>query len=103
MEHEKETIEIEVIEIEVFAREGKPVPKDKHYKIRVDKEIFVIHKPTITGREILELVHKTPNVYNLYQHFHHGQTELIEPDRVVDLTAPGVERFSTMKIENTEG
>jgi hypothetical protein len=56
METNKKTDEIEVIEIEVFAKAGKPVPKGKHYRIRVDKETFVVRHETITGKEILTLV-----------------------------------------------
>ena len=101
METKKE--DVEIIEVEAFAKEGKPVPKDKHYRIRIDKEIKVVDQATITGKEILALVGKTPQQYNLYQHFHKAQTEIVPPDKIVDLTAPGVERFTTMKIENTEG
>jgi CRISPR/Cas system-associated endonuclease Cas3-HD len=101
MEQNKE--EIEIIEIEVFAKERKPVPKQKRYRIRIDKELKVVEQATITGKDILALVGKTPQQYNLYQHFHKAQTEIVPPEKVVDLTAPGVERFTTMKIENTEG
>ncbi|MHB8871891.1 MAG: multiubiquitin domain-containing protein [Candidatus Doudnabacteria bacterium] len=103
METNNEKVEIEIIEIEIFARENKPVPKGKKYKIRVDKENFDIPTETITGQGILDLVKKSSDSYNLYQHFHGAQTKIIKPDDIVDLTAPGVERFSTMKIENTEG
>lgn len=103
MQSNDDKTDFEVIEIEVFAREGKPVPKNKHYKIRVDKEIKVVRQHTISGREILALVGKTPEQYHLYQHFHKSQTKLIQPDEVVDLTIHGIERFTTLKIENTEG
>lgn len=93
----------EIIEVEIYAREGKEVPKKKKYKIRVDKEKFTISNETISGLEILSLVHKQSESFYIYQHFHKGQTKLIKPEDIVDLTAPGVERFSTMKIENTEG
>lgn len=96
-------IEEDVIDVEEFARAGKPVPKGKRYRIRIDKEKFVVSQPTITGKELLSLVGKTPDKYNVYLHVHGGQTKLIKPDEKVDLTAPGVERFTTMKIENTEG
>ncbi len=101
----EEIVEIveEIIDIEEYAKAGKPVHKDKKYRIRVDKDHFVLHHHEITGRAILELVHKTPDKYRLYQHFHRGQTKVVQPDQVVDLTARGVERFTTMKIENTEG
>jgi hypothetical protein len=96
-------VEDAVIDVEEFARAGKPVPKEKRYRIRVDKEKFVVTQPTISGSELLALVGKTPDKYNVYLHVHGGQTKLIKPDEKVDLTEPGVERFTTMKIENTEG
>lgn len=98
-----EVIEVEIIEIEVYAREGKPVPRGKHYRIRVDKEPFVVKRPKITREEILSLVDKRPQLYQVYQHIRGGQTKIIKPGEHVDLTEPGVERFTTLKIENTEG
>ena len=95
--------EEEVIDIEEFARAGKPVPKDKKYRIRIDKDKYVVEKSTLTGAEILGLAGKTADQYNLYQHVHGAQTKPVKPEDPVDLTAPGVERFTTMKRENTEG
>jgi hypothetical protein len=93
----------DVIDLEAFARESKPVPKAKSYRIRIDKEHYVVHQPSMTGTEILALAGKTPDKYHLYEHFHGGQTKVIQPTDRVDFTGPGVERFTTMKIENTEG
>jgi hypothetical protein len=93
----------EIIEVEEYARAGKPVPKAKRYRIRVDKERFVVQQSTIGGQEILALVHKTPQSHQLYQHIRSGQTRIVQPSEFVDLTAPGIERFTTLKIENTEG
>jgi len=97
------TAEAEVIDIETFAREGKTVPKGKRYRIRIDKEFKVLEQETITGREILGLVGKTPEAYHLYEHIRGGQTRTIQANDVIDVTAPGVERFTTLKKENTEG
>jgi hypothetical protein len=101
--HKASTEEVDIIDIEAYAREGKPVPKGKRYRIRIDKETKVVNQPSITGTEILSLVGKTPDAYYLYEHARKGQTRLIQPDEVVDLTVPGVERFTTLKKENTEG
>jgi hypothetical protein len=98
-----EVIEVEIIEIEVYAREGRPVPRGKHYRIRVDKEHFVVRQPMITREEILALVDKRPQLYQVYQHVRGGQTKIIKSGEHVDLTEPGIERFTTLKIENTEG
>jgi len=99
-----EVIEIiEIVEIEEFAKRGEHVPHAKHYAFRVDKERVVVTTPTITGTEILAKVGKTPEAFKLYQHKRHHQPVLIGPHEVVDLRAHGVERFTTMPKDTTEG
>lgn len=102
-EIEKEQLDEEVIDVEAFAKAGKKVPPAKRYQIRVDKEKVIVDTATIKGKEILGRVGKTPDQYNLYQHVRGGQTKPIASEDTVDLTKPGVERFTTMKIENQEG
>ena len=92
----------EVIDIEVYAKEGKKVPKDREYKIRVDKTQYTVSSATLTGREILTLVGKTPEQFILRQKIN-GQVVRIELNQVVDFTEPGVERFMTIPNEVTEG
>jgi hypothetical protein len=95
---------IEIIDLEIFAREGRHVPHHMHYKIRVDKEYFVVTSPTITGREILEISHHTPpEHFRLDQQFKGGTTRKIELSETVDLTTPGIERFRTLPLDQTEG
>lgn len=101
-ENENEQME-EVIDVEAYAKAGKKVQPGKRYQIRVDKERIVVDTATITGRQILAEVGKTHETHNLYQHIRGGQTKTIGARAVVDLTEPGVERFTTMKIENQEG
>jgi E2/UBC family protein E/multiubiquitin len=95
---------IEIVELEEHAkRHGTHAPHAKHYAFRVDKTRVVVDMPTITGREILAKVGKTPEQYKLYQHKRGHQPILIQPDQVVDLREPGVERFTTMPKDTTEG
>ena len=77
--------EIEEVEIEEYAKKGQHVPKARRYVIRIDKERKVVHTPTITGRQILALVGKTPEMYKLYEHRRGHQPMLIGPDEVVHL------------------
>jgi hypothetical protein len=91
------------INIEEYARDGKKVPHDATYRIRIDKDNYETALPSPTGEQILALAGKTSSTYHLYLHIKGGQTQAISGDKPVDLTEPGVERFSTMKIENTEG
>ncbi len=69
----------------------------------MDKQRVVSEKCHLTGAEILALVHKTPESHKLYQHRKGNQPSLVGPDEVVDLTKHGVERFTTMPKDTTEG
>ena len=93
----------EVIDLEEFAKAGRTVPRCRRYRIRIDRERFVVETPSMTGREILGLVDKTPEEFMLSQKFCGGQVKRIAPDEVVDFTAPGVERFMTLPLDPTEG
>lgn len=79
---------------------ASPAPK---YKIQIDKEHFEIAQPTITGRELLALAKKVPvERYAVYQK-KGGQTVSLSLDTVVDLREPGLERFVTLPLDQTEG
>jgi hypothetical protein len=95
--------ELEEVEIEEYAKKGQEVPRARRYVIRIDKERKVVHTPTITGRQILALVGKTPEMYKLYEHRRGHQPTKIGPDEVVHLHAHGIERFTTMPKDTTEG
>lgn len=102
MEHEK-AIEIEEVDVEEQIKKGLPVHPARRYIIRVDKQRVVSHKGHVTGAEILALVNKTPETYKLYQHKKGHQPTQVGPTQVVDLTKDGVERFTTMPKDTTEG
>ena len=93
----------EEIEIEEYVRMKKPIPHAKRYVIRIDKEKRVVHTPELTGRQILELVGKTPDKFKLYEHFPGKQPEPVGPDKEVHLHKHHVERFTTMAKDTTEG
>jgi hypothetical protein len=91
------------VELEEYARADKAVPEAKHYAFRVDKTRVVVDTPVITGAEILEKAGKTPAGFKLYEHIRGQQPILIPPDKKVDLRDRGVERFTTMPKDTTEG
>jgi hypothetical protein len=94
----------EVIDIEAFARKGERPPTGNKYRIRVDKTVLVVDGPTITGRHILELANRIPvERYRLDQKLRGGETRKIELETVVDLTTPGLERFMSIPLDQTEG
>ncbi len=92
----------EIVDIEEYTAAGKPVPPGRKYQIRLDKDRYVTSLAAPTGRQILELAGKTPELYLLRQKLR-GQVIDIKPDQAVDLTAPGVERFMTIPNEVQEG
>lgn len=93
-----------VIDLEAYAKAGKPPPKGSIYRIRVDKQHYEVRTSQITGRSILELAGKTPpERFRLDQKLRGGATQKIELSDMVDLTAPGVERFITLPLDQTEG
>lgn len=94
----------EPIDIEAFARKGERPPRGKKYRIRVDKTVLIVDGPTISGRTILELAGRVPpERYRLDQKLRGGETRKIELDTVVDLTTPGLERFMSIPLDQTEG
>jgi hypothetical protein len=99
--------EVDEIEIEEFVKKGngkERPPKAKRYIIRVDKTKFTVEVPSMTGREILTLAGKTPpEQYKLTQKMHGGAGKTIGLDDVADFREPGVERFMTLKRDQTEG
>jgi hypothetical protein len=92
----------DVIDVEAFLATGKPVPKGKKYRIRIDKQQYVVAVSEMKGRDILALAGKTPDKYLLRQKVH-GAVVPVAPDEEVSFLAPGVERFMTIPNEVQEG
>ncbi len=94
----------EIIDLEAYAKEGKTPPHGKKYQIRVDNAKYVTEKETLMGREILELANKFPiERFQLNQKVKGGQVKKIDYNEIVDLTTPGIERFMTVPLDQTEG
>jgi hypothetical protein len=94
----------DIIDIEEYSKKDKPVPTGKKYRIRIDKDLYVVHTSKMIGREILSLAGKIPvEQFRLYQKLKHGQSVDIGYDQTVDFTLPGVERFMTIPLDQTEG
>jgi len=94
----------EIIDIEQYAKDGKEIPQAKHYRIRIDKEHYVLDVPEMTGRDLLNLAGKIPpERFALYQKLHGGQPKKVELDEIADFRTPGVERFMTLPLDQTEG
>ena len=92
------------VDIEACAAGGHGVPQARQYRIRVDREGYVVDRPCLTGREVLATAGLTPaERYQLYQKDGDGQKRAIGLDETVDLTRPGVERFQTIEHAVIDG
>lgn len=104
MSTDAEQFEAEEIEIETQAAGAARLPKARRYIIRIDKTKYTVDVAEMTGRAILTLAGKTPpEQYKLTEKFHGGAAKTIGLDDAVDFRAPGVERFMTLKRDQTEG
>lgn len=92
------------IDIELFAKEGKEVPKGQIYIITVDRQRYKVHEECLTGKEILVLAGKVPvERFQLNQRFRGGKVVKVAYDQKVCFTQPGVEKFMTIPLDQTEG
>jgi hypothetical protein len=106
MSNENSEFDVDEVEIEELgrARGDTPLPRARRYVIRVDKEKLTFTVPKATGAEILERAGKVPpEQYKLTQKFHGGGAKTIGLTDLADFRAPGVERFMTLKRDQTEG
>lgn len=94
------------IDLEQHAKDGRNIPPHKEgrrYKIRIDKIYKIVAVSKMTGEQILGLVGKTSTGYRLDQKLRGGQTKKIEAGDTVDFTHPGIEKFMTLPLDQTEG
>lgn len=87
--------EIDVIDLEQYACSGKPIPKHAtYYLIKVDGEKIRVKSP-ITATNILIAADLEPCDYQLLQIKKGEKPVPLEPDALIDLTDPGIEKFNT--------
>ncbi|MGA2918231.1 hypothetical protein [Methanoregula sp.] len=99
---EEEILE-ELIELEEWVKAKKKPRKAKKYIIRIDKEKITVSVHSMTGREILALVNKTPDKFKLHEWFPGHVEKEIKPEEIVEFYRCEVERFMTNPREATEG
>lgn len=101
--HPEDVLGEAVVEIEECTRHGRRLPRWHRYRIRVDRERFVVEKRVISGDEVLALVNKRPAAWALNQKLRGGRRIRIEAHEEVDLAEPGVERFETIRRQAQQG
>ncbi|MBT1697147.1 multiubiquitin domain-containing protein [Fulvivirgaceae bacterium PWU4] len=104
MEKEKQAGKKQVVDIEEFSKSGKPVPKGQQYLIRVDNQRITLTEYLITGEGILMIAGKNPPTrFQLNLKLRGGIVKRIGLNETVDLSEPGIERFMTIPMDQTEG
>ena len=93
----------ELIDLEEWAKAGKPPKPAKVYRIRIDTVKKDVTVPSMKGREILGLVGKTPETHMLSQKIRGGAPVPVAADQTVRFDTPGIERFQTLARDPTEG
>lgn len=73
------------------------------YKVQIDKQHFETANPTPLARELLELAGKTPPEHFALYWKEKGQPHRLTLESRVDLREPGVEKFVTLPLDQTEG
>ena len=77
--------------------------KPHTFKIRIDKQNYDVNVPSMTGSQLLALAGKPTSKYKLIQRLQGGQAKPVGGDESVCFTDPGVERFMTLPLDQTEG
>lgn len=98
------TMEDEIIDLEEFSKAGKTPPKGKKYRIKIDRDVYVVKEECMTGRELLILAGKNPpEKFQINQKLKGGKVVKIKLDEQVCFTTPGIEKFMTLPLDQTEG
>lgn len=91
-------------DIERCAKEDRKPRCVHRYRIRIDKDHHVVNLTHMTGRQLLELAGRCdPERWRIRQKLRGGQLVDIGLDEKVDFTTPGIERFITIPLDQTEG
>lgn len=95
----------EPVDLELLAKENKPVPKIGPYRIRVNGVQHVVPGPTIKVEEIIVLAKKSPpEQYAVFRRIRgHQDPNPIPLGTVVDLREPGVEQFLVLPRVQPDG
>ena len=93
----------ELEDLEVCCGEGRPARCVRRYRIRIDRERYVVNVTYMTGRQLLELAGKCDtSKWKIFQKLC-GEMKEISPGEEIKFTTPGVEKFKTLPLDQTEG
>lgn len=93
----------EIIDIEQYAKEGTNPPKGKRYRIKLDGINYEV-PGSLSGRQILEYANKRPiERFQLNIRLKGGLVKKVDYEEIVDFSMPGIEKFMTLPLDQTEG
>ena len=91
--------EIEVVNLEEYSCSDRPIPqKVKYFAIKVDQEEILVQSP-IQASDILLAASLDPEDYRLKQKFKGEKNVELDPDQLIDLREPGIERFKSIPMK----
>lgn len=74
------------------------------FKIKIDGAMYDVSQKTMTGRELLALAGKTPiERYEISKREKGNIIKKVAYEEVVDLSDPGLEKFVTLPLDQTDG
>ncbi|BDS06459.1 hypothetical protein NT6N_14990 [Oceaniferula spumae] len=104
MNQNKEDKDTDLEDLEVCAKEGRKPRCVRRYRIRIDKDRYIVNLSHMTGLQLLEKAGKCdPTCWRIHQKLKGGKLVEIQPDEKVDFTTPGIERFVTTPCDQTDG
>lgn len=90
----------DIIDVEVYTKEGKQIPVGKRYRVKIGNQFYVFDHHLVTGMQLLEKASISPvECYWLYQKFRDCDFEKIDLNEQVNLTKPGIEHFVVKPTE----
>lgn len=93
----------ELEDLEVCCKEGRAAKCVRQYRIRIDRESYVVNVTYMTGRQLLELAGKCDiTKWKIFQKLR-GEMKEVGPNEEVSFTTPGIEKFKTLPLDQTEG
>lgn len=100
----REEILDEIADLEEYAARGERPPQCRGYRIRVNRQRYVIYESKPTRELILETAGLTPvEDWTLRFLIRGCKPTLMKPGDWIDLTQPGVEKFKALPRDQTEG
>lgn len=96
--------ELDEVDIEEYAARGEKPPRARFYNIKIDGQRYRVDRPSMTGRELLELARKSPpENYRIFERYRGKPPVEIALDEKVDFTRAGVENFVTLPRTSPDG